>query len=141
MERTEPTTHTEEAVTEPAELAAILKKSRQDGLTVSVGQHVALAAGVAAPLRASGLTGALSITRARHGTTQQDIEKLTPLVREAAERIPSACEAEHSAARLPASADGAPRDDGQKVIEGPTLLRLAVALEPLPYSARSRRAP
>ncbi|GAA3876810.1 IclR family transcriptional regulator [Streptomyces sedi] len=79
--------HTPDTVTDVAELERLLHRAREDGVTISVGQHVALAAGVAAPFHAAGLLGAVSATRPRHETRHADLERFAPLVRETALRI------------------------------------------------------
>jgi DNA-binding IclR family transcriptional regulator len=60
---------------------------------ISVGEHIPLAAGVAAPLRfGPDLVAALSATRLRHSTTDADLERLGPMVRKAADAIEDAAQ-------------------------------------------------
>ena len=65
-----------------------LQIAREAGYVISIGQHIPLAAGVAAPLQiAPGLVGSVSATRLRHDTTDTDLERLGPVVRKAADAI------------------------------------------------------
>ncbi|MGP3769409.1 IclR family transcriptional regulator [Streptomyces sp. SDT5-1] len=81
LDRLDLVAHTADTITDHGELARLVQQSRHDGITISIGQHVALAAGVAAPLRASGLIGAISVTRLRHETTTEDLERFAVHVR------------------------------------------------------------
>jgi DNA-binding IclR family transcriptional regulator len=87
LDRLDLVTHTADTVTDRGELARLVQKSRQDGITISIGQHVALASGVAAPLRVAGLIGAISATRLRHETTTADLERFAVHVRDAIDEI------------------------------------------------------
>jgi DNA-binding IclR family transcriptional regulator len=86
LNRLDLSAYTPETVTDPDQLEALLCRDREDGVSISVGQHVPLAAGVAAPLRAAGLLGAVSATRPRHETSHADLERFAPLVRDTAHR-------------------------------------------------------
>lgn len=126
--------HTPETVTDPAELKNLLQQARQDGVAISIGQHVALAAGVGAPLRAAGLLGAISATRPRHETSRGDLEHFAPLVRETARR------ASRSALDTPEQEhlSGSPTEEGGSATA--RIERLIAALassRPLPMGGRA----
>ncbi|WDG29803.1 helix-turn-helix domain-containing protein [Streptomyces sp. CA-278952] len=87
LERLDLIAYTADTVTDRATLARSTRQSHQDGITISIGQHVALAAGVAAPLRVAGLTGAISATRLRHETTTEDLERFAVHVRNTVDEI------------------------------------------------------
>ena len=83
--------YSEDTVIDPARLDEDLRIAREAGYVISVGQHIPLAAGVAAPLRfAPDLVAAVSVTRLRHSTTDADLERLGPIVRKAADDIADA---------------------------------------------------
>ncbi|SHN60986.1 transcriptional regulator, IclR family [Geodermatophilus obscurus] len=83
--------YSEDTVIDPARLDEDLRMAREAGYVISVGQHIPLAAGVAAPLRfAPDLVAAVSVTRLRHSTTDADLERLGPIVRKAADDIADA---------------------------------------------------
>ncbi|WP_368680380.1 IclR family transcriptional regulator C-terminal domain-containing protein (plasmid) [Rhodococcus opacus] len=81
------TAFTEDTVTDRAGLERLLAEDRAACYTVSVGQHFALAAGVAAPFRFGGLLGAVSVTRPRYDTTDADLLRFAPQVQDAARRL------------------------------------------------------
>jgi len=81
------TAFTEDTVTDRAGLERILADDLAAGYTISVGQHFALAAGVAAPFRFGGLLGAVSVTRPRFDTTDDDLRRFVPQVQDAARRL------------------------------------------------------
>nr|WP_271211749.1 IclR family transcriptional regulator [Rhodococcus wratislaviensis]GLK37931.1 hypothetical protein GCM10017611_47960 [Rhodococcus wratislaviensis] len=81
------TAFTEDTVTDRPGLERILAEDRAAGYTISVGQHFALAAGVAAPFRFGGLLGAVSVTRPRFDTTDDDLRRFVPQVQDAARRL------------------------------------------------------
>ncbi|PQP20833.1 IclR family transcriptional regulator [Rhodococcus opacus] len=91
------TAFTEDTVTDRAALEQLLAGDRAAGYTVSVGQHFALAAGVAASFRFGGLLGAVSVTRPRYDTTDADLLRFAPHVQDAARRL--------SALPLPSATD------------------------------------
>lgn len=77
------------------------------GDVISIGWPIPLAAGVAAPLPvAAGLAGSVAAMRLRHDTTDADLERLGPAVREAADAL-AAIARQPSPAERPAVASGA----------------------------------
>lgn len=69
-------------------MATELEVAQDQGYVMSVGQHIPLAAGVAAPFRLpSGLVGAVSITRSRYETDDADLNAFAPLAVATAQRI------------------------------------------------------
>ena len=75
----------EDTIVDREELAADLAKAEQAGYVTSVGQHIPLAAGVAAPfLTATGEKAAVSATRPRYSTSDDDLARIGPLVCDAA---------------------------------------------------------
>lgn len=79
---------TQDTVVDRQQLAEELDRAARDGFVTSVGQHIPLAAGVAAPfVTASGEVAAVSATRPRYSTTDEDLARLGPLVRDAAARL------------------------------------------------------
>lgn len=82
------TRYSEDTVLDPAQLAEDMRAARDAGYAASVGQHIPLAAGVAAPLRVGpNLVAAVSATRLRLGTTDADLQRLGPIVGKAADAI------------------------------------------------------
>ena len=82
------TRYSDDTIVDPAMLDEALQIAREAGYVISIGQHIPLAAGVAAPLHiAPGLVGSVSATRLRHDTTDTDLERLGPVVRKAADAI------------------------------------------------------
>jgi len=81
------TAFTEDTVTDRAGLERLLAEDHEAGYTISVGQHFALAAGVAVPFRFGGLLGAVSVTRPRYDTTDADLLRFAPQVQDAARRL------------------------------------------------------
>ncbi|WP_350247685.1 IclR family transcriptional regulator C-terminal domain-containing protein [Rhodococcus sp. D-6] len=96
------TSFTSETLTDRSALEAVLAQDRANGYTISVGQHFALAAGVAAPFRFGELLGAVSVTRPRYDTSDEDLRRFAPLVQDAARRL--------SALPMPTASDPAPRN-------------------------------
>jgi len=85
------TRYSEDTVVDRTYLDEAVRVAREAGYAISVGQHIPLAAGVAAPLQiAPNLVGSVSATRLRHNTTDADLERLGPLVRKAADAIADA---------------------------------------------------
>lgn len=77
-----------DTVTDRRRLAAEIADAQNHGYVMSVGQHIPLAAGVAAPFRLpSGLVGAVSITRSRYETDDADLNKFAPLAVATAQQI------------------------------------------------------
>jgi DNA-binding IclR family transcriptional regulator len=75
-------------VTDRRRLAAEIADAQDQGYVMSVGQHIPLAAGVAAPFRLpSGLVGAVSITRSRYETDDADLNRFAPLAVATAQQI------------------------------------------------------
>ncbi|MFG3552348.1 IclR family transcriptional regulator [Streptomyces sp. NPDC047725] len=101
IDRLDLAAYTADTVTDRSELARMTEQSRRDGITISVGQHVALAAGVAAPIRATGFIGAISATRLRHETTTADLERFAVHIRNTISEI----------SRLPGNADAVSQHD------------------------------
>lgn len=66
---------TTETIIRPNELEERLSKSRKRGYVVSAGQHIELAAGVAAPFRAYGLAGSVSVSGPKYSSTMDDLHK------------------------------------------------------------------
>lgn len=82
---------TVETVTDRAEIEKLLIQDRRAGYTISVGQQIPLAAGVAAPFQCLSLTGSVSITRPRYLTSDEDLLSLGPAVLQAASDIEAVC--------------------------------------------------
>ena len=77
-----------ETITDRQLLRVELDKAEEQGFVTSTGQHIPLAAGVAAPFRLdSGLVGAISVTRSRYETTDADLLRFGPLVAAAAKAV------------------------------------------------------
>lgn len=75
----------EDTIVDREQLAADLAEAEAAGYVTSVGQHIPLAAGVAAPFQAvTGETAAVSATRPRYSTSDEELAKIGPLVRDAA---------------------------------------------------------
>lgn len=68
--------YTTGTITDREELEAHLAQVRVKGYVVSAGQHIELAAGAAAPLRAYGLVGSISVSRPRYSTSSRELEFL-----------------------------------------------------------------
>jgi DNA-binding IclR family transcriptional regulator len=80
--------YSDDTVVDPVRLDEAVRVARDAGYVVSVGQHIPLAAGVAAPLQiAPTLAGSISATLLRHSTTDADLEHLGPIVRKAADAV------------------------------------------------------
>ncbi len=133
--------HTPDTVTDPAELERLLHQAREDGVTISIGQHVALAAGVAAPFHAAGLLGAISATRPRHETRHADLERFAPLVRETALKVGSLTAPaprptpEHG--RASPTSPSPTEDGGSATVRIERLLSALTASQPLPLGGRA----
>lgn len=133
--------HTPDTVTDPAELERLLHQARQDGVTISIGQHVALAAGVATPFHAAGLLGAISATRPRHETRRADLERFAPLVRETALKVSSLTAPAHQPTpeqshAFPAG-PGPTEDGGSATARIERLLSALTSSAPLPLGGRA----
>ena len=90
---------------------------------ISVGQHIPLAAGVAAPFRlASGLAGAVSITRSRYETDDAELNSYAPMAMEAAREIEN-LSAEHEPQPL--------RPRTAEALAGTALNRIVTLIETL----------
>lgn len=75
----------EDTIVDRDRLAADLAGAEEVGYVTSVGQHIPLAAGVAAPfLAATGEKAAVSATRPRFSTSDDELARIGPLVRDAA---------------------------------------------------------
>lgn len=83
-------TFTEETITARASLDQRLDQNRRRGYVVSVGQHIELAAGVAAPFQAYGVTGSVSISRPKYSTSEEDLERLGKSVVQMVQQIEGA---------------------------------------------------
>jgi DNA-binding IclR family transcriptional regulator len=133
--------HTPDTVTDRAELERLLRQARQDGVTISIGKHVALAAGVAAPFRVGGLLGAVSATRPRHETSHAELQRLAPLVRETALKVSRLTtpvrrptpEHGHAIPSWPSPAG----DSGSATVRIERLLSALTTSEPLPLGGRA----
>lgn len=98
---------TPETVTDRQQLEDLLAKDRKAGFTISVGQQIPLAAGVAAPFQFAGLTGAVSFTRPRYLTSDEQLGQFGPVVRTAVTALEKAW-------------DSAPKSLDQRVVEYPS---------------------
>lgn len=74
-------------ITDRDRLAEVVEEDKRLGYTLSVGQHYALAAGLAAPFRNRGLVGAVSVTRPRDETGEEDLRRYASAVTAAAQAI------------------------------------------------------
>ncbi|WP_345363610.1 IclR family transcriptional regulator domain-containing protein [Saccharopolyspora cebuensis] len=75
----------EDTIVDRERLATELAGAEQAGYVTSVGQHIPLAAGVAAPFAAvTGEKAAVSATRPRYSTSDDELTRIGPLVRDAA---------------------------------------------------------
>jgi DNA-binding IclR family transcriptional regulator len=112
--------YSDHTVVDPTELEQDVRATREAGYVISVGQHIPLAAGVAAPLRVGPeLVAALSTTRLRHNTTDADLDHLGPIVRKAADALADAAR-DRTAAEKPArpsSADATALGRIQRLLE------------------------
>jgi DNA-binding IclR family transcriptional regulator len=91
---------TEDTVVDRGRLADELSIVREDGFVISVGQHLRLAAGVAAPfVTALGEVGAVSVTQPRVDVTTAELRRFGPVVRRAADALAelSTCASEDAA--------------------------------------------
>ncbi|MBM7804478.1 DNA-binding IclR family transcriptional regulator [Geodermatophilus bullaregiensis] len=112
--------YSEDTVIDTARLADDLRVTREAGYAISVGQHIPLAAGVAAPLRfGPDLVAAVSATRLRHSTTDADLERLGPMVRKAADAIEDAAHPRVGSERpaRPSGGDGTALGRVQRLLE------------------------
>jgi DNA-binding IclR family transcriptional regulator len=114
----------EDTVVDLAQLEEDMRVAREAGYVTSVGQHIPLAAGVAAPVRITpDLVAAVSVTRLRYSTTDADLERLGPIVRKAADEVEDA--ARHvSPSERPARLSGT---DGTALGRMQRLLEILVA--------------
>ena len=77
--------YSEDTVLDLARIEEDVQATRTTGYVVSVGQHIPLAAGVAAPFRVGPhLVGSVSATRLRHSTDDTDLHHLGPMTQKAA---------------------------------------------------------
>lgn len=75
----------EDTIVDREQLAADLAEAETAGYVTSVGQHIPLAAGVAAPFQTeTGETAAVSATRPRYSTSDEELAEIGPLLRDAA---------------------------------------------------------
>jgi DNA-binding IclR family transcriptional regulator len=114
------TRYSDDTVVDRAALDDAVQTAREAGYVISVGQHIPLAAGVAAPLQiAPGLIGSVSATRLRHDTTDSDLERLGPVVRKAADAIEDVARHRAPAERPadPSSADATALGRMQRLLE------------------------
>lgn len=137
LDRLDLVAHTPETVTNRAELEELLRRSHRDGVTFSTGQHVALAAGVAAPVHAPGLLGAVSVTRPRHETSEDDLERFAPLVREAAHRVGRLCAHDDGPSGAPDRRAGAAQEGRTATARFERLIAALATSAPLPTGGRA----
>jgi DNA-binding IclR family transcriptional regulator len=112
--------YSDHTVVDPAQLEQDVRAARDAGYVISVGQHIPLAAGVAAPLRVGpDLVAALSVTRLRHNTTDSDLDRLGPIVRKAADALADAARdrAQTEKPARPSSADATALGRFERLLE------------------------
>jgi DNA-binding IclR family transcriptional regulator len=114
------TRYSDDTDVDPAALTEAMQVARDAGYVISIGQHIPLAAGVAAPLQIPpALHGSVSATRLRHDTTDADLDRLGPLVRKTADALEDV--ARHRSpteqAALPSSADATALGRMQRLLE------------------------
>ena len=108
-----------ETITDRHRLQSELDKATRQGFVTSTGQHIPLAAGVAAPFRLdSGIVGAISVTRSRYETTDADLLRFGPLVAAAAKEVA----AQHPPTTPPGPIRGAQPAPGSKDTPGGSAL-------------------
>lgn len=66
---------TESTILDREELREKLSQSRKRGYALSIGQHIELAAGAAAPFRAYGMIGSVSVSGPKFSTSEEDLHQ------------------------------------------------------------------
>lgn len=120
-------TFSPDTVTDREALEAAVAEGQRQGFVTSIGQHIPLAAGVAAPFRLrSGLVGAISVTRSKYETSPADLSAYGPLVRAAADTL-AAMVPDTAAPLSQTTTNAAGRDGGSALTRIERLLTALVA--------------